>query len=131
MTSLHIKSVRLIDPANQQDCITDVYIDNGIIIAIGDAPINYKNNELIDAEGLWLLPGIVDLSVYLREPGQENKATIQHEMNVAIRSGITTVCAMPEPLSPIDSGACINLINEKHNRLMLLKLRLLVLLPMA
>ncbi|RTZ65430.1 MAG: dihydroorotase [Aquificaceae bacterium] len=113
MTSLHIKSARLIDPANQQDTVTDVYINDGVVLAIGEAPANYKNNKVIDADGLWLLPGIVDLSVYLREPGQENKATIQHEMNVAIRSGITTVCAMPEPLSPIDSSARINLINEK------------------
>ena len=113
MTSLHIKSARLIDPANRQDCITDIYIDDGLIVGIGSAPAHYKSDDVIDANGLWLLPGLVDLAVYLREPGQEHKATIQHEMGVAVRSGITTVCAMPEPLSPIDSSARINLINEK------------------
>ena len=113
MTSLHIKSARLIDPANQQDCITDIYIDNGLIVEIGDIPEDKQSDKVINADGHWLLPGLVDLSVYLREPGQEHKATIQHEMKVAVRSGITTVCAMPEPASPIDSSAHINLINEK------------------
>ncbi|HIO93020.1 MAG TPA: dihydroorotase [Leucothrix mucor] len=113
MQSLQIKSARLIDPANQQDCITDIYISDGCITAIGEMPADIQPPEIIDANGLWLLPGLVDLSVYLREPGQENKATIAHEMMVAARSGITTVCAMPEPLSPIDSSARINLINEK------------------
>ena len=113
MKSLHIKTARLIDPANQQDCVTDVFIQQGIITALGNAPNHFNADEIIDADGLWLLPGLVDLSVYLREPGLENKATIANEMRVAARSGITTVCAMPELLSPIDSGARINLIKEK------------------
>ena len=113
MTSLHIKSARLIDPANQQDTVTDVYIKDGVIAAIGDAPEAFQSENVIEADGLWLLPGLVDLSVYLREPGQKHKATIAHEMKVAAASGITTVCAMPEPLSPIKNNAQINLIHEK------------------
>lgn len=113
MKAIHIKSARLIDPANQQDAVTDVFIQQGVITGIGHAPEHFQADEIIDADGLWLLPGLVDLSVYLREPGQENKATIANEMQVAAQSGITTVCAMPEPLSPIDSSARINLIKEK------------------
>ncbi len=113
MKTLQIKSARLIDPANQQDCITDVFIKDGIIASLGDPLDPIKADRVIDANGQWLLPGLVDLSVYLREPGQENKATIANEMRVAAQAGITTVCAMPEPLSPIDSSARVNLIKEK------------------
>jgi dihydroorotase len=113
MSAIHIKSARLIDPANQRDEVTDVFIQQGVMTAIGHAPDRFNADEIIDADGLWLLPGLVDLSVYLREPGQEHKATIANEMQVAAQSGITTVCAMPEPLSPIDSRARINLIKEK------------------
>jgi dihydroorotase len=110
---MYIKSARLIDPVNQQDVLTDIAIESGVISAIGDLPDNFQADKIIDADGLWLIPGLVDLSVYLREPGQEYKATIAHEMQVAAQSGITTVCAMPELLSPIDSSARINLIREK------------------
>jgi dihydroorotase len=113
MSTLQLKSARLIDPANQQDVVTDIAIEAGVIRAIGNLPDDFQAEQTIDAEGLWLIPGLVDLSVYLREPGQENKATIAHEMQVAAQSGITTVCAMPEPESPIDSRARINLIREK------------------
>jgi dihydroorotase len=112
MSRLHIKSVRLIDPANQFDAVVDIAIENGMIAKIGSID-GVVAEQTIDAKGLWLLPGLVDLSVYLRAPEQENKATIAHEMQVAVRSGITTVCAMPELLSPIDSSARINLIREK------------------
>ncbi|MCK5809922.1 MAG: dihydroorotase [Cocleimonas sp.] len=113
MSTLHIKSARLIDPANHQDVVTDIVIEAGVISAIGTIPDEVQAEQTIDAEGLWLLPGLVDLSVYLREPGQENKATIAHEMQVAVQSGITTVCAMPELASSIDSSERINLIRDK------------------
>jgi dihydroorotase len=110
---MHIKSARLIDPANQRDEVTDIIIEAGRISAIGEIPADFVADESIDAKGLWILPGLVDLCVYLREPGQEYKATIAHEMQVAAQAGITTVCAMPELASPIDSKARINLIREK------------------
>jgi len=113
MSIMHIKSARLIDPANQLDVVTDLAIEAGVISAIGHLPDDFQAEQSIDAKGLWLLPGLVDLCVYLREPGQENKATIAHEMQVAAQSGITTVCAMPELASPIDSSERINLIREK------------------
>ncbi len=113
MRTIQIKSARLIDPANQQDRVTDIFIQQGKIFALDYMPTGFKADKIIEASELWLLPGLVDLSVYLREPGQENKATIAHEMQVAAKSGITTVCAMPEPFSPIDSRARINLIKEK------------------
>lgn len=113
MKSIEIQSARLIDPANHIDTVTNLYIESGIIAAIGEAPAQFNADKVINAKGQWAIPGLVDLSVYLREPGQENKATIEHEMQVAARSGITTVCAMSEPLSPIDTSAGINLIKEK------------------
>jgi dihydroorotase len=110
---MYIKSARLIDPVNQQDMLTDIAIESGVISTIGNLPDNLQADKIINADGLWLMPGLVDLSVYLREPEQEYKATVAHEMQVASQSGITTVCAMPELLSPIDSSARINLIREK------------------
>ena len=109
-----IKNGRLIDPAHGLDDITDIALQKNKIIGIGSQiPSQFSADETIDATGLWVLPGIVDLSAYLREPGQENKTRIPFESYSAVSAGITTICCMPEKSSPIDSGATAKLIRSK------------------
>ncbi len=113
-SNILIKNGRVIDPANGFDAIADFAIQKNKIIGVGDSiPAGFKMNETVDAKGLWILPGIVDLSAYLREPGQENKTRIAYETYSAASAGITHICCMPESHSPIDSGATVKLIRSK------------------
>lgn len=95
MKNILIKNARVIDPKNKLDEKTDLYISRQKIAAIGSAPENFKADETIDASGLWLIPGIVDLSARLREPGLEQKANIETETHAAASAGITTLCMPP------------------------------------
>lgn len=109
-----IKNGRVIDPANDFDEVTDLAIHKKKIVGIGAGiPKDFKATTEIDATDLWVLPGIVDLSAYLREPGQENKTRIPFETYAAASAGITRICCMPETESPIDSGATVKLIRSK------------------
>ena len=109
-----IKNGHIIDPANNFDAIADLAIHKNKIIGIGDSiPSAFKVSKTIDATDLWVMPGIIDISAYLREPGQENKTRIPFETYSAVSAGITRVCCMPEADSPIDSGATVKLIRNK------------------
>ncbi len=109
-----IQHARLIDPANGIDTVADLVIKKRRILAHGKSiPANFKADKILDASGMYLLPGLVDLSVYLREPGQENKTRIADETAAAVSAGVTRVCCMPELDSPIDGGATVKLIRNK------------------
>ena len=112
-----IKNGRVIDPANALDEVTDIAIRKSKIVGIGTSiPSDFSPEKTIDATGLWILPGLVDLSAYLREPGQENKTRIAFETYAAASAGITRVCCMPETESPIDGGATVKLIRSKAKK---------------
>ena len=117
MSQLIIKNARIINPATSLDEVTDLAINRSKIAGIGHSiPKGFKENratETIDATDKWIMPGIVDLSAYLREPGQENKTRIPYETYSAVSAGITRICCMPEALCPIDSGATVKLIRNK------------------
>ncbi|HDZ16223.1 hypothetical protein LCGC14_1634730, partial [marine sediment metagenome] len=86
-----IKNGRVIDPASQLDNRQNIYIQQGKILAMGEPPEGFVADKTIDATGLIVSPGLVDLSVRLREPGQEHTATIRTETTAAAAGGITTV----------------------------------------
>lgn len=111
---LQIKHGHLIDPANQIDKKTDLFIEDGRVAALGKAPTGFKAEETIDASGQYVIPGIVDLQARLREPGQEYKATIASETRAAAASGITTLCLPPDTQPIIDTPAVIELIHSKN-----------------
>ncbi len=108
MTTIAIHNGRVIDPALGQDGIADVVIVDGRIARVGpgegDAVIDA---ERIDASGLVVAPGFVDLHTHLREPGQEHKETIATGTLAAARGGYTTVCAMPNTTPALDSRAAV------------------------
>lgn len=103
--SIIIRGGRIIDPANHLDAISDLYIRDGRIAAIGEAPTGFTADCEIDANGKWVLPGLVDLQARLREPGQKHKGTIASETAAAAASGITTLCCPPDTSPVIDNPA--------------------------
>jgi len=113
MKNILIKNARIIDPQNNLDEVTDLYISNQKIAGIGKAPKKFAADETVDATNLWLIPGIVDLSARLREPGLEQKANIETETNAAASAGITTLCMPPDTAPVIDEPAVVELILRK------------------
>ena len=107
---IRVSGGRVVDPANNIDTTTDLFIAAGKIVAIGHAPDDFKADQEIDASNQVVCPGLVDLSARLREPGQENKATIATESLAAASGGITTMCCPPDTRPIIDTPAVAKLI---------------------
>ncbi len=113
--SLLVTSGRLVDPANRRDEVADLLIRDGKIAAIGAdatklAPTNVKK---LNAKGLVVCPGLIDLHVHLREPGQTAKETIATGTACAARGGFTSVVCMPNTAPSIDSAATVALVHER------------------
>lgn len=101
---------RLVDPASDLDARLDVYIAGGRIAAIGNAPAGFQATQSIDASGCIVIPGLVDISVRVREPGQEHKATIASESRAAAAGGITTLCCPPDTDPVMETPADIEFV---------------------
>ncbi|MDQ6954990.1 MAG: dihydroorotase [Mariprofundaceae bacterium] len=93
MVDILIKNGRVIDPANGIDEICDVWIENGNVAGIGK--FTDKAKQTIDATGLIVCPGLIDMHVHLREPGEEWKEDIESGSRAAIAGGVTSICTMP------------------------------------
>lgn len=111
--NLHIRGGRLIDPANGIDEPLDLWLADGRVVAVGQAPDDFRVDEVLDASGQVVCPGLVDLGVYLREPGFEHKATIASETRAAAAGGITTLVCMPQTEPVIDTPAVWELIRRR------------------
>jgi dihydroorotase len=114
---IHIKGGRLIDPANGIDANRDVYIAAGRIVAIGEAPRGYTANRTIDASGLAVCPGLVDLSARLREPGFEYMATLESEMQAAVAGGVTSLACPPDTDPPLDEPGLVEMLKFRARSL--------------
>ncbi len=110
--NLLIKQARVIDPMNDVDEIRDLFIESGRVSRTGKLK-QIHADKVIDAEGLWALPGLIDVGAYLREPGYEFKATIASETRAAAAGGVTTLCSMPETHPAAAAAATVNLI-QRH-----------------
>ncbi len=108
-----IRGARVVDPANGVDAIADVSIADGRVQSVGKLPDGFDAERALDASGLILIPGIVDLRARLREPGAEHKATIGSESCAAVRGGITTLCCPPDTDPVIDTPAVVELIHQR------------------
>jgi len=113
MTNLHIKNGRLIDPAAGIDAVQDLYIADGKVAGIGNAPAGFTAARTIDATGLVVAPGLVDLSVRLREPGYEYKATLQSEMQAAMQGGVTTLVCPPDTDPVLDEPGLVEMLKHR------------------
>jgi dihydroorotase len=104
---------RVVDPASGIDQVTDVHVDGERIAAVGRAPRGFKAEYSIDAKGLVVTPGFVELSARMGEPGFTHKATIASETRAAAAAGVTTLCCPPDTLPVIDTPAVIELIHQR------------------
>jgi dihydroorotase len=114
MNSLLLSGGRVIDPANRFDSVADVLINDGKIAAVGrDAAAKAPaGSERMDVKGLVVCPGLIDLHVHLREPGQTAKETIATGTAAAARGGFTSVVVMPNTSPAIDNPGTVALIHE-------------------
>lgn len=112
MSSLLIKNGRILDPANQRDEIADLLVVDG---RIADSALHSPQSaiETIDATGLLVTPGLIDLHVHLREPGQSAKETIATGTKCAAAGGFTTVVCMPNTSPSVDNASVVTWILEK------------------
>ncbi len=110
---IEIVNGRIIDPANKLDKQAGLYIDDGQIVAVGNAPAGFVADTRIDAQGQIVCPGFIDLSARLREPGQTHKASIQSETRAAASAGFTSLCIPPDTNPVIDTPAVLELIKDK------------------
>ncbi|MEX1200042.1 MAG: dihydroorotase [Methylophaga sp.] len=107
---------RVIDPASQLDTQQSIYIDDGKIVAISDHLADFHPDLTLDADGMIVCPGLVDLSARLREPGQEHTATIDSETRAAVAGGITTLAVPPDTDPVIDNPAVVELIEDRAKK---------------
>jgi dihydroorotase len=100
------RGVRLVDPASDHDAVTDVLIADETVVAV-ERGASAGKATVIDADGLVMAPGLVDLHAHLREPGFEHKETIETGARAAAAGGYTAVCAMPNTDPVADNVAVI------------------------
>lgn len=104
MSSLLFKNGRIIDPASGTDSIGDVLLQDGVVRSLNfSADAEFPDAEVIDCTGLVIAPGLIDMHVHLREPGQTHKETIASGTCAAVAGGVTTVVAMPNTVPVTDS----------------------------
>lgn len=111
--SITISNARVINSKSKLDKQTDIHIDGGKIIALGEAPANFKATKTIDATGLIASAGLVDLNVALCEPGYTRKGSIATETLAAAVGGVTSLCCPPNTKPVADTTAVIDLILER------------------
>ena len=110
--NLVLKNGTIIDPHHKKTIHGDVWIKDGTIAGVGGfkAP---KSSETVDCSGKVITHGFCDLHVHFREPGREDKETLQTGSLAAMAGGFTRVCVMPNTNPPLDSPESINFIREK------------------
>ncbi len=117
---IHIKNGRVVDPRSGTDAIQDVYVAAGRVVAVGTAgaaPADFKAQRTIDATGLVVAPGLVDLSARLREPGFEYKATLETEMHAAVAGGVTSLVCPPDTDPPLDEPGLVEMLKYRARSL--------------
>lgn len=106
-----IKNGRVIDPASKLDGVSDILLENGKIARVGK-DLSASVDKSIEAKGMLVLPGLVDMHVHLRQPGREDKETIASGSLAALKGGITSLLAMPNTTPAIDSAAQVKLLKN-------------------
>ena len=113
-----IQGGRIVDAATDTDKKGDIYLEDGVITEIGEKlKIKDKSDRVIDAKGCLVMPGLIDLHVHFRDPGQTQKEDIETGSRAAARGGVTTVVAMPNTTPVIDSPDRVNYVHNKAKQL--------------
>ncbi|MBE5916057.1 MAG: dihydroorotase [Pseudobutyrivibrio ruminis] len=111
--SLIIKNGRVINPPTNTDEILDIKIDGNSISAISAGIVPVFSDEVIDAKGCLVFPGLIDMHVHFRDPGQTEKEDIETGSKVAARGGVTTVLAMPNTKPVVDNPELVKYVTDK------------------
>ncbi len=104
---LKIQNANILDPLKNESFTADLYIENGKIAAVGAAPAGAEAAQVLDAAGLCLAPGLVDMHVHLREPGLTYKEDIHSGALAALYGGVTSIAAMPNTKPVVDDPAVL------------------------
>ena len=104
---------RLIDPRHGIDDERDLFFADGKVAGIGIAPAGFKADQTVDARGLIVTPGLVELSARLREPGSEHKATLDSELRAAVAGGITSLVCPPDTDPPLDEPGLVEMLKHR------------------
>ena len=114
---IEIRNGRIVDPAQGVDAKQSLFIAAGRIAGIGRSPDGWHANRVIDATGLTVIPGLVDLSVRLREPGFEYKATLESEMLAAVAGGVTSLACPPDTDPVLDEPGLVEMLKWRAKSL--------------
>lgn len=122
MNRIAILGGRVVDPASNRDEVVDVYLDGGRVAAIGAAPAGFFADQQIDASNRLVVPGLIDLSARLGEPGGEHKKLLQSELAAAVAGGITTLCCPPDTDPPLDEPSLVQMLRHRASAISLAKI---------
>ncbi|MBX9963509.1 MAG: dihydroorotase [Burkholderiales bacterium] len=111
--NLHIANGLLVDPVAGTERKADLFIVGETIASVGAAPPGFTAERTIDANGLVVAPGLVDLSARLREPGFEYRATLESEMAAAVAGGITRLACPPDTEPPLDEPGLVEMLKRR------------------
>jgi dihydroorotase len=109
---LHIKNGRVVDPASGKEGAGEIFVSDGMI-----SNESGKADRVIDAKGLVVAPGLIDLSARLREPGYEYKATLESEMAAALAGGVTSLACPPDTDPPLDEPGLVDMLRRRAKAL--------------
>jgi dihydroorotase len=111
-----LRGGRVIDPSQSLDEIRDVLLVDGAIAAVGPTLDTPEDARVVDCTGRIVTPGLIDVHVHLREPGEEHKETIATGAAAAAAGGFTAICAMPNTDPPIDNPAAVGFVAAEGRR---------------
>jgi dihydroorotase len=109
---LLIEGGRVVDPKSGRDAVGDLFLADGRIAAAAGTP-----DRTIDAKGLVVAPGFIDLAARLREPGYEYKATLESEMDAAVAGGVTSLACPPDTDPPLDEPGLVDMLRRRAKAL--------------
>lgn len=121
MSRLLIRHARLLDPDTRLDALGDLLVEGERIAALGGS-IAVTDAAVIDAEGLCLAPGLVDMRVQLREPGAEHMESVESGGQAAAAGGVTTMAALPNTEPPVDDVSVVEFLARRAREVRLAKL---------
>lgn len=110
---IHIKNGHLIDPKNLVNEKLDLFVAAGKIVSVGKMPDGFTANHTIDASGMTICPGLVDLSARLREPGDEYKARLLSELQAAVAGGVTSLACPPDTDPVLDEPGLVEMLKHR------------------
>jgi len=116
-TRVLIQGGRVVDPASGLDAQADVALANGAVLAIQNIPADFQADVTIPAAGCLVLPGLVDLAVRLREPGNEHARMLESEMAAAMAGGVTSLVCQPDTDPVLDEPGLVEMLRFRAEKL--------------